>query len=117
MRKMLCALMAVLMLAIPISAKAATPRAASVVPNITYSENSATYSVRITGNSINDSIEAEIKFWRGTTCLATWEISQKGRVNFSNAVNVVSGYTYRLTVEWTLNGVVQDTVTISKKCP
>ena len=115
MKKVALLLALIMVLMIPVSAQAVTPRAANIIPSITYSGAKATCSVQIVDGNPSNYIEATIKFWKGTVCLETWEVSGYGVVIFSDTATALKGCTYKLTVDATVNGVKQQTVTYSKK--
>lgn len=105
----------IIMLSVPLSAQAATPRILSITPGITYSGSTATCSVRILGNSTSEHIEATIRFWKGNRCLETWQTSGNGFVLFSGTANAIEGNTYQLTVDVTFDGETKPRVSFSKK--
>lgn len=114
MRKIALLLAVVLLLAVPLSVQAATPRAIPIRSNISYSGNIATSTVQIVGSSGADYLEATIKLWRGSSCIATWNESGTGRISFSETATVTQGKTHKLTVDCWVNGVAQEQVSITK---
>lgn len=115
MRKTAILLALVLLVSAPLSVQAATPRTISVTPNISYSGNTATCTTRIFGNSSSDYLEATIKFWRGNSCIETWEETGYGYISFTGTAPATRGNTYKLTVDFSVNGVEQDSISFSKK--
>ena len=113
MRKIALLLVLVLLLSVPLSVQAATPRAIPIRSDISYSGNVATCTVRIVGNE-SDQLEATIKLWRGSSCIATWNESGTGYIYFSETATVTQGKTHKLTVDCWVNGVAQERVSVTK---
>lgn len=116
MRKIALLLALVMMVSIPLSVHAATPRTINIRPSISYNGNIATCTARIVGNSTSDHLEATIKLWHGNSCIETWEKTGNGYIFFSETATVTAGNTYTLTVDLAVNSIPQDPVSISKKC-
>ncbi len=114
MRKIALFLALVMLVSIPLSVHAATPRTLTIRPSISYNGNIATCTARIVGNSTSDYLEATIKLWRGNSCIETWEEAGNGYIFFSETATITSGNTHTLTVDLKVNGVAQDRVSISK---
>lgn len=114
MRKIALLLALVLLFSVPLSVQAATPRIVPIYPDISYSGNVATCTVQIVGHYGTDHLEATIKLWRGSSCIATWNESGTGYINFSETATVTQGKTHKLTVDCWVNGVAQERVSISK---
>ena len=114
MRKTALLLALVLLFSVPLSAQAATPRSGFIHPDISYSGNVATCTVQIVGNSRTDHLEATIKLWRGSSCIATWNESGTGYINFSDTATITPGKTHKLTIDWWVNGVAQERASVSK---
>ena len=114
MRKIALLLALVLLFSVPLSAQAATPRTIPVRSYISYSGNVATCKVRITSNFGSDQLEATIKLWRGSSCIATWNESGTGYINFSETATITPGKTHTLTVDLWVNGVAQERESVSK---
>lgn len=115
MRKIAFLLALLLLLSIPLTAQAAT-RNLAVYSNLTYSGTTATCTVRISGGSATNCLEATIKLWNGNTCIKTWTATGDGYIIFSKTATVTTGNTYTLTVDWSIDGVAQATSSVSKKC-
>ena len=114
MRKIALLLALVMLVSIPLSVHAATPRTINIRPSISYNGNIATCTARIVGNSTSDHLEATIKLWRGNSCIQTWEEAGNGNIFFFETAKVIPGITHTLTVDLWVNGVAQDRVSISK---
>ena len=116
MRKIALLLALIIVISMPISAQAATPRARIISPAISYSGNTATCTARIIWTSTSNYLEATIKLWNGNSCIKTWDATGYGYILFSETATVVTGNTYTLTVDLSVDGVAQTTSSISKKC-
>lgn len=114
--KKIALLMALLLFVLPVTANAATPRLVGIKPGIEFNGTTANCTVSITGDSMKDDIEAVIKLWQGDSCIATWNASGTGYVFFSKSKTVTKGREYTLTVDATINGVTQATLSYTDKC-
>lgn len=114
MRKIALLLALVMMVSIPLSVHAATPRTINIRPSISYNGNIAACTARIVGNSTSDHLEATIKLWRGNSCIQTWEEAGNGNIFFFETVKVIPEIAHTLTVDLWVNGVAQDRVSITK---
>ena len=114
MRKIALFLALVMLVSIPLSARAATPRTLSIYPGISYNGNVATCTARIVGNSTSEYLEATIKLWRSNSCIKTWEETGNGYIFFFETAKVIPEITHTLTVDLKVNGVAQDRVSITK---
>lgn len=95
--------------------QAATPRSVALAPDLTFAGNIATCKLRVLGCSGTDQIEAVMKLWYGTTCMKGWTGSGTGYLSMTGTSNVLSGKTYTLTVEVTINGTVTLRDTIERR--
>lgn len=110
----------VLLLAVvfSVSAQAAGPeRIIRRDADISFSGTTATCTVDIRGNTTSDRITFVAKLWHGGTCLNTWTVSGTGRATLNKTQSVTRGETYKLTVDTTVNGVVQPFKSVTKTCP
>lgn len=106
---------ALLLLVIPVEANASA-RVLAISPRLEFSGTTASCGVVISANSGED-ITVVLKLWHGSTCLKGWTEYGESYLQFSDTCPVVSGQTYRLTADVTINGVAEDQVAISKTCP
>lgn len=83
---------------------AASPRAAQVVPRLSFDGATASCTVFIAADRPTDDIEAVIKLWQGNQCIKTWQKTSVGDLAFSGKVGVTRGTTYQLTVDVSLSG-------------
>lgn len=114
MRKGAVLLVLAILISLPFSAQAATTRATTARPVLTFSGSRANCSAYIFGNSSSDYIEATIKLWHETTCVKTWKVTGQHYISFSETANATQGNTYVLIVHWSLNGVRQTSESVIK---
>lgn len=116
MKKCALIMAIIIVLSIPITANAASPRMLSIMPAITFDGTTANCSVTIVGDQLTDDLTATIKLWRGTTCLETWTASGEGYIFWDDTATVTKNKTYKLTVDVTVNGVTKPQVYAEGTC-
>lgn len=115
MRKLAMSLAVIVILVLPMTTYAAS-RSIGIVPNLSFSGTTANCTVKVVADSFAHEIEATIKLWQGSICVATWEEEGKGILSFSDSATVTKDKTYNLTVDAIVNGVVQPQVSVSATC-
>ena len=88
-------------------------RNANISPGLKIDGTTATCSVLVVGNAENDEITVVVKLWKGSSCIATWNESGIGYVNFLENKTVSKGAEYTLTAEVIINGIRQPTYSIN----
>lgn len=116
MRKIAMSLAVIMVLLLPMTAHAATPRIIRIYPTLRFEGTTANCSVIVFADVSSDEIEATIKLWQGSKCVATWEEEGQGVLNFSDTATATKGKTYELTADVTINGVAQPQASVSTKC-
>ncbi len=117
MKKRTVSLLLVVVMLLTLTAYAA-PRAATISPLLEFDGKTAYCYVDVVGNSSSDKIVITASLWRGSTCLATWTESGTEIVSLSESKAVsISGVTYKLTADVTINGRVLPQVETTAKCP
>lgn len=117
MKKRIVALTVAVVLLLTISAAALT-RAETVAPYLWFDGKTAHCSVEVTADHPNDPITITATLWRGSTDLATWTETGYGIVLLDESKVVsVTGVTYKLTADVTVNGEVFEQVYTTAKCP
>lgn len=101
-----------MLLAIP--AYAASARTIDVIPDINFNGTKATCTVQITGDRATDRIVATVELRQGSTLIDDWSVSGYGILKIEETSNVVKNKTYKLTVDYTINGIAQTPVSISR---
>ena len=101
---------------LPIAASANTSRTLAIIPGLNFEGTTAKCSLTVSGYTSNDTIDAVIKLWSGSTCLYAWNASGTGYLIFGDTLGVVRNREYKMTVDVVINGVAKPRVSISKKC-
>lgn len=89
-------------------------RAAAVYPSLQFSGTTAICKGTVSGSG---SISANLELWQGSTKLISWPGSGNGFVQISETYTVVSGVTYTLKLNGTINGVSFPEASVTKTCP
>ena len=105
----------VLVLTVPLTAYA-IPRTVAVAPELTFNGTTAYCEATVFGNSTSEYITVTMRLWRGNRLLETWTADGYGYVLMSETRTVTQGKTYRLAVNYTINGVNQPQVYIDRTC-
>lgn len=111
--KKIALFLALLMFVLPVTVNAATTRNANISPGLKIDGTTATCSVLVVGNAENDQITLVVKLWKGSSCIATWNESGIGYVNFLEYKTVSKGAEYTLTAEVVISGIRQPTYSIN----
>ena len=117
MRRCICALIALVVLALSISVQAAEPRVISAKLMLSFNKTTAQCSVICLGNNDNDAIDATLTLYQESTYVDSWSGSGKGRVVISGTCEAVSGKNYKLVVDYSVNGKSQPSVYSTRQCP
>ncbi len=110
-------LVLVLTLGLALPAGAVQPRALTWSGDLTFEDQVAYCMGHGDGDWATDYIEITMKLWQGNLCLATWEKSGYISVGMEETCPVMSRVTYTLTVDVTINGVHEGTITRTGRCP
>ena len=106
-----------LILALTASAFAAELRIARFTPALSFSGTTASCSVSCRGNTSKDEIEATLTLYQGDTYVDSWSNSGTYRVSISETCKVVSGKSYRLVLDYSINGESRQPVSTCATCP
>lgn len=116
MKKSICTFISILILMgsiIPVAANAVSPRALSIAPGLRVSGSTAHCELTVSTDYTTSDIDAVIKLWNGSSCVATWNRSGTGFLSFYETKTVIAGNTYTLTADVTVDGVAKPRVSIS----
>lgn len=116
MWRRICALIFLVILALSISVQATEPRI-SAQPSLSFNGTTAFCSVFCRGNSSNDTVDATLTLYQGSTYVDSWSDSGKGQVSLSGSCKTVSGKSYKLVVDYSVNGRSKPSVYTTGKCP
>ena len=117
MKKRIFLLTALLLLALTVSAHAASLRLPSATPSLSFSGTTAKCSALCTADGTSDRVCATLTPYQGSTFVDSWSASGTYFVPVSGEHAAVSGKTYRLVLNWSINGVSQPSVSTTKPCP
>ena len=65
----------------------------------------------VVADKTTDSISVTMRLWKGNSCIATWNGTGSGTLMMNKTKAVTSGYSYKVTVDASVNGVKQARVT------
>lgn len=86
----------------------------SARPNIQFSGTNATCSVVITASSDSDKISATMELWQGNTLVASWSDTGYYRLSLNETATVAKGKSYKLVINYSINGVEKTPISVSK---
>ncbi|MBQ5642601.1 MAG: hypothetical protein IIV13_02445 [Bacteroidaceae bacterium] len=112
MLKRVGSLVVLLAFILAIPTYAASPRQADVQPNITFANNNATCTLEIYADRSNDRISATMELWQGTQKIDTWNTSDSGYLFMEETARVEANKTYKLVVNYSINGIAKNPMTI-----
>lgn len=117
MKKRIIGLALLVVMLLSVTAQAAT-QAAFITPVLRFNGKTATCAVEVSADKSTDKISVTATLWRGNTCLATWTESGYEYVYLEETKDVsISGVTYTLKADVTINGVAKPQIETSAKCP
>ena len=115
MRKTALILAIILLISIPLSVSA-EPRALTIAPALAFDGTTAKCEASAVGNNTSEYIEVTMKLKWGIFTLETWTASGYGYVYMLEQHSVNKGWTYKLVVEVTVNGVESSPVYVEGTC-
>ena len=116
MKRVIPMILALVML-LAVAAQASGPvKAPMARPTLTFSGTTANCAVKIRADKTTDTISVTMKLWKGNSCLQTWNANGTGRVTVSKTATVTKGSAYKLTVDYTINGVKQTQKSVTNTC-
>lgn len=110
--KRIGSLFVLLLLLLTIPAYAVSPRLVDVMPNISFANNNATCTVEIYADKSSDRISAVMELWQGNQKISSWSSSSTGYLSITKTTRVTAKKTYKLVVDYSINGVSKTPVTI-----
>lgn len=94
----------------------ATARTLTIIPSLEFSGTTAYCDLTVVANP-DEEIRATIKLWHGSTCLKGWTVTDEYSLDFLGTCPVVSGQTYRMTADVSIDGVAKPQVSQTRTCP
>ncbi len=101
-----------LLFAVPINAM--QTRSTDVSFTLGFSNYTANCTCEIDADSSSDWISATMELWKGNTKLNSWSSSGMQSVSMDETENVTRYHTYRLVINYKVNGVEQSPVETSR---
>lgn len=89
-------------------------RSTDVYVSLNFSNNIAACKCEISADSSSDWISATMELWRGTTKLNSWSFSGAESISLDETQSVTRFHTYRLVINYTVNGIAQQSVETSR---
>lgn len=117
MRRRICALIALIVLALSMNAQAAELRTVSAKPMLSFNGTTAFCSVICRGDSSDDTIDVTLTLYQGSTYVDSWSDSGSGQVKLSGSCKAVSGKSYKLVVDYSVNGESRPSSYTTQRCP
>lgn len=116
MKRRILALVVLVVLVMNVSAQAVNNRAINAAPTLEFDGATAECSVVCSGN-VSDRINATLTLYEGDDFVDSWSGSGTTRVSVSGDCRVTRGRMYTLEVTWFINGVQQQSVSTTLRCP
>lgn len=113
----------VLALAVPLltlltlSAQALEPKIPRADPALDFNGTTATCSVSFKADSATDKVAATLTLYQSNTYVDSWSDSGTGRVFISESCKAKSGKSYRLVLDYSINGVAKPAKAVTGTCP
>ena len=117
MKKRILTLSALFILVFTMSAQALEPRTTTSEPILSFSRTTAYCAVECAGENTGDEVKATLTLYRGTTYVDSWSGSGTGTVSVSGSCRVTSGKSYKLVLEYSVNGSAKPSVSATGVCP
>lgn len=98
------------------SAYARELRLADNWTRLLFNDTTACCYANLEANNTQSNISATIKLWNDNRLIATWEESAKGFIFFHEDASVEKGKTYKLIVNYTIDGEPREALSVSGTC-
>lgn len=115
-RRVWCLILAVsLIITLPAyTALAASERQCHAASRLSFNDTVAKCFFDITTDYSTDRISATMELRQGSTFIDRWSASGKGAVTINETATVSKNKTYKLIIAYTINGVAQDPISITR---
>ena len=100
-----------------VPALAIEPRAESAKPSLSFNGTTAVCSALCKGNRTSDDIDVTLTLYQGRNYIDSWSESDTGILSFEGKCRAVSGKSYKLTLEYSVNGKKMPSVSVTSVCP
>lgn len=106
-----------LLLILVLTAQAADARSEQVNPRLYFDGTTAICSASCSSDSTKDKIKATITLYQGDSAVDSWSNSGTGFVYVSGSCDVQRGKSYKLVVDYSINGTAKQQKTATGTCP
>ena len=113
MKKRIFSLVLLAVMALSLTAQAASPRMLSGSPKLKISGTTATCSATVESGNTNDEIKLILTLWCGESIVDSWSETGVGSVTIKETCKVVVGNYYELVMMPVVNGEALEPVTVS----
>lgn len=117
MKRRSFALAVLLLLIFTVPAQAGELRTVQVKPDLYFNGTTALCSVSLRTDNARDDVEATLTLYQGERYVDSWNNSGTGRVFISGSCEVESGKSYKLVLDYSINGIAQLSKTTTGTCP
>lgn len=117
MQRRVFALALPLLLILSVSAQAMEFRVIQVRPELYFDGTTAVCSVSCRADNAGDDVEATLTLYQGEKYVDSWSDSGTGRVFVSGSCEVESGKSYKLVLDYSINGTAKLPKTTTGTCP
>jgi len=100
-----------------VQALAIEPRVESAKPSLSFDGTTAVCSALCKGNRTSDDIEVTLTIYQGRSYVDSWNDSGTGSVFLEGKCPATSGKSYKLTLEYSVNGKKMPSVSVTGVCP
>ena len=100
-----------------VQAMAIEPYAVSYQPSLEFDGTTAVCSAGCMGDSMKDDLHATLTLYQGRNYIDSWSESDTGILSFEGKYRAVSGKSYKLTLEYSVNGKKMPSVSVTGVCP
>ena len=116
MKRVVAAVLCILVLTIGIVAQAVEPRAAGYSLTLTFDETTAVCEASCRGDKSTDYIKATLTLYQGSTYVTSWSSEGIYRAIVTGQRSVTRGKSYTLKLNYSINGVTQPEQSVTKRC-
>jgi hypothetical protein len=117
LRKRIVSLVAVVVLICALFIQVADARSVNATPFLTFDGTTAYCSASCKSGDPSDELAVTMTLYENGTIVAGWNAWGTQSVSISKTYAATSGATYRLNINYTVNGVKQTGSSITKVCP
>lgn len=117
MKRRICVWMVLIVLVLSVSVQAVELRYVTAQPSLSFNGTVASCSAICREDSSNDKIDATLTLYQGSSYVDSWSGSGKDRGALSGTCEAVSGKSYTLVVDYSVNGELKPSVYTTRTYP